>query len=144
MTLEQAKQLLDKEYERAKRLEYVKNPLAYVLHQVWKKADAKRCRNEESPKYQPNNLNYQHFLLVDLLRSYIKDELDEITSFHIRVAAEEITGNDWPVYLIEIAYHIGYAYSLLNEKISETTYKNTKKLVKDNLIQRLSGVANGT
>lgn len=46
MTLEQAKKLLDEEYERAKRLEYVKNPLAYALYQVWKKADKKRCRNE--------------------------------------------------------------------------------------------------
>lgn len=43
MTLEKAKQLLDKEYERAKRLEYVKNPLAYALYQVWKKADNKLC-----------------------------------------------------------------------------------------------------
>lgn len=43
MTLEKAKQLLDEEYERAKRLEYVKNPLAYALHQVWKKADKKVC-----------------------------------------------------------------------------------------------------
>lgn len=41
MTLEQAKYHLDKEYERAKRLEYVKNPLAYALYQVWKKADMK-------------------------------------------------------------------------------------------------------
>lgn len=46
MTLEEAKKLLDDEYERAKRLDYVINPLAYALHQVWKKADAKRCRNE--------------------------------------------------------------------------------------------------
>ena len=46
MTLEQAKELLDEEYERAKRLDYVYNPLAYALHQVWKKADKKRCSNE--------------------------------------------------------------------------------------------------
>ena len=42
MTLEEAKELLDEEYERAKRLEYVKNPLAYALHQVWKEADIKK------------------------------------------------------------------------------------------------------
>ena len=46
MTLEQAKELLDEEYQRAKQLDYVINPLAYALYQVWKKADAKRCRNE--------------------------------------------------------------------------------------------------
>ncbi len=34
MTIEQAKALLDEEYERAKRLEYVINPLAYALYQV--------------------------------------------------------------------------------------------------------------
>ena len=48
MTLEEAKQLLDVEYERAKRLDYVVNPLAYALYQVWKKADkAKRRKNEK-------------------------------------------------------------------------------------------------
>jgi hypothetical protein len=46
MTLEKAKQLLDEEYERAKRLDYVINPLAYALHQVWKKADKERHKNE--------------------------------------------------------------------------------------------------
>lgn len=45
MTLEKAKQLLDEEYERAKRLEWVHNPLAYAIYQVWKKADAKRSEN---------------------------------------------------------------------------------------------------
>lgn len=48
MTLEEAKNLLDEEYERAKRLEYVINPLAYALHQVWKIADKKRRENGKS------------------------------------------------------------------------------------------------
>lgn len=42
MTLEKAKKLLEAEYEKAKKLEYVRNPLAYALHKVWKKADAER------------------------------------------------------------------------------------------------------
>lgn len=41
-TLEEAKKLLDEEYERAKRLEYVKNPLAFALYQVWKKTDGEK------------------------------------------------------------------------------------------------------
>lgn len=45
MTIEKAKQLLEEEFERAKRLEYVKNPLAYALYQVWKMADAERKKN---------------------------------------------------------------------------------------------------
>lgn len=45
MTLEEAKKLLDEEYERAKRLDYVINPLAYALHQVWKKADKEGRKN---------------------------------------------------------------------------------------------------
>lgn len=45
MTLEEAKKLLDEEYERAKRLKYVKKPLAYALYQVWKKVDKKRSGN---------------------------------------------------------------------------------------------------
>jgi hypothetical protein len=93
-----------------------------------------------SPKYPRENRSYQDYLLTAYLHKYIRDELDELTNFHIRVGAEEIALDDWFVYVIEIAYHIGYAYSLLKEKISEVTYKNMKKLVKDNIIKRLSGV----
>lgn len=46
MTLEKAKELLIQEYERAKRLEYVNDPLAYALYQVWKKADAERRKRD--------------------------------------------------------------------------------------------------
>lgn len=42
MTIKEAKELLDEEYEKAKRLEYVNNPLAYALFQVWQKADKER------------------------------------------------------------------------------------------------------
>ena len=41
MTLDKAKELLDREYERAKGLAYVRDPLAYALYQVWKIADVK-------------------------------------------------------------------------------------------------------
>lgn len=44
MTIERAKKLLDKEYERAKTLEYIRNPLAYALYTVWKTADADKRR----------------------------------------------------------------------------------------------------
>ena len=37
MTLEKAIKMLEAEYERAKKLEWVHNPLAYALYQVWKK-----------------------------------------------------------------------------------------------------------
>lgn len=47
MTLEEAKKLLDEEYERAKRLEYVISPLAYALYQVWKIADKKRRKDND-------------------------------------------------------------------------------------------------
>ena len=42
MTLKRAIKLLEEEYERACRLEWVHNPLAYALYQVWKIADAER------------------------------------------------------------------------------------------------------
>lgn len=45
MTIEQAKKLLEEEYERAKRLEYVINPLAYALYQVWNIVDKERIKN---------------------------------------------------------------------------------------------------
>lgn len=42
MNLEDAIYLLKEEYERAQTQEYIKNPLAYALYQVWKKADSQR------------------------------------------------------------------------------------------------------
>ena len=45
MTLNKAKKLLDEEYEKAKKLEFVHNPMAYALYQVWKKADTQVKRD---------------------------------------------------------------------------------------------------
>ena len=39
ITLEKAMKMLEVEYERAKKMDYVRNPIAYALHQVWKMAD---------------------------------------------------------------------------------------------------------
>ena len=39
MTIEKAIKMLEKEYERAKKLDFIRNPLAYALYQVWKVAD---------------------------------------------------------------------------------------------------------
>ncbi len=40
MTLNKAMKLIEIEYEKAKKLEWVHNPLAYALYKVWKIADA--------------------------------------------------------------------------------------------------------
>lgn len=37
--LEKAIKMLESEYERATRLEFVRNPLAYAFYQVWRKVD---------------------------------------------------------------------------------------------------------
>ena len=42
MTLEEAIEILKAEYERAVKLEWVHNPVAYALYQTWKKADARK------------------------------------------------------------------------------------------------------
>ena len=39
MTLERAIKILEKEYEKAKKLEWVRNPIAYALYKTWKQAD---------------------------------------------------------------------------------------------------------
>ena len=39
MSLEKAIKLLQQEYDRASRLAFIKNPVAYALYQVWKMAD---------------------------------------------------------------------------------------------------------
>lgn len=46
MTLGKAVELLIDEYERAQGMEFVRNPIAYALYQVWKKADGERKTNE--------------------------------------------------------------------------------------------------
>lgn len=46
MTVEKAIRLLGVEYARAKRLIYVRNPLAYALYQTWKQVD----RQGDQPK----------------------------------------------------------------------------------------------
>ena len=42
MTLEQAIELLREEYREAKKMGFVKKPLAWALYQVWKKVDQMR------------------------------------------------------------------------------------------------------
>jgi hypothetical protein len=42
MTLEQAIDMLKTEYEKAKKVEHIINPLAFALYLVWKTADRKR------------------------------------------------------------------------------------------------------
>ena len=44
MTLNKAIKLLEAEYERAKKLEWVINPVAYALYQVWREADVERSK----------------------------------------------------------------------------------------------------
>ena len=46
MTLQQAIKLLEINYELAKQMDFVRNPLAYALYQTWKKADAKYGKND--------------------------------------------------------------------------------------------------
>ena len=44
LTMEKALDLLNAEYEKAMELEYIRNPLAYALYQVWRLADEKNGR----------------------------------------------------------------------------------------------------
>lgn len=39
MTLEKALDMVAKEYDKAKGLDFVRNPLAYALFKVWRVAD---------------------------------------------------------------------------------------------------------
>ena len=50
MTLQKAINRLEAEYEKAKNLPFVRNPVAYALYQVWRMADEKQKYNIESKK----------------------------------------------------------------------------------------------
>ena len=47
MNLEKAIAMLKKEYEMALTLDYVRNPLAWALYRVWKKADERKYYGKE-------------------------------------------------------------------------------------------------
>lgn len=47
MTLEKVIKMLEKQYQKAEKLEFVKNPLCYALYQVWKEVDSNQ---REIPK----------------------------------------------------------------------------------------------
>ena len=47
MKLQTAIKRLEVEYEKAKRLERVYNPLAYALYQVWRMADREICLKDK-------------------------------------------------------------------------------------------------
>lgn len=50
VTIEKAIRLLCREYEIAKNLEMVKNPVAYALYKVWKEADSKGGQSRGNPE----------------------------------------------------------------------------------------------
>ena len=65
---------------------------------------------------------------------YLHGTLDEVTNEKIYDAVHQAVGQtDAIIYVFEIAYHIGYAKSLLIDVISETTYKKKKKTVRDRI-----------
>ena len=47
MQIDEAIKMLKAEYEKALKQERIYNPLAYALHQVWKKADSKGSKVEK-------------------------------------------------------------------------------------------------
>ena len=48
MSLDNAIEMLKAEYEKAKTIDFVKNPLAYALYHVWKAADKRGVKKSES------------------------------------------------------------------------------------------------
>lgn len=81
--------------------------------------------------FQIDSTNYKYLLIC-----YLKGDLSLI-----RESSEEITMVYWRTFLIEIAYNIGYAKSILNDEMSETTYKHLKKLVKENLVKKIMSIS---
>lgn len=47
MTLKRAIHMLEAEYERAKQLRFVRNPIAWALFRVWKVADREGLQSGE-------------------------------------------------------------------------------------------------
>lgn len=47
MTLEKVVKLLEAKYEQAQKIEYVQNPLAWALYQVWKEVDSMKYEKQK-------------------------------------------------------------------------------------------------
>lgn len=47
MKLEKALEMVKEKYEQAKKSEYVQNPVAWALYQVWKEADKQGRKDHE-------------------------------------------------------------------------------------------------
>ena len=47
MDIQKAIKLLEQEYERAQKMCFVRNPLAWALYRVWKKADGQKDWDED-------------------------------------------------------------------------------------------------
>lgn len=50
MTIEKALRRIAQIYDKAQKMPYIRNPLAYALYQVWKAAD--RCQAEEKQSHE--------------------------------------------------------------------------------------------
>ena len=48
MTLEKVIKMLEAEYERAKTLNFVRDPLAYSLHLVWRRVEEERKKKKDN------------------------------------------------------------------------------------------------
>lgn len=81
---------------------------------------------------------YQRFVIRQILQSYLRGDCDKVKSEAIKEAATEMALNQANVYIIEIAYSIGYANSILTD-VSEVTYKRIKQAVYNNIIKNLKG-----
>lgn len=45
MTIQRALKLVEKEYGQAKKLDWIRNPLAYALYKVWRLVEKEEARN---------------------------------------------------------------------------------------------------
>lgn len=54
MTLQKAEKRLKEEFEKAKKLGFVNNPIAYALYQVWKEADKSGGRKAKAGNIYDN------------------------------------------------------------------------------------------
>lgn len=75
--------------------------------------------------------------LHSMLVKYFNGELDDATNEIIYEAACELTLIRARTFLAEITYNIGYAKSLMQSVMGETTYKRLKTLCKNNIYKRL-------
>lgn len=79
MNLQKAIKLLEQEYERAQKMCWIHNPLAWALYRVWKKADGQKDWDEDCIR----DCNHCWKTKLSVAHGHWEESIDNGTTMHV-------------------------------------------------------------